>query len=531
MEAVVWCLWGDTLRGLASDEVINRRVGRNCAVTLDIEDAGSVYSITRTRAAGGKKPNDLRITVNGADVSQGVNADTQAFVNTVVGMDCRTFTQSVLLSAGSRSFSEMTDKEQKSVLEDILRIDTVSKAQAVAKRKVNEAQATLAGLRTELSSLHKRHDGATTRAQGLAKASGEYAENALARRMKLVKQKAQVEQQIEDGYRGDGLDILLEALGDVDERLAELSKKGAELAGKLLSTSREYADRRSGIRQVAATASGHARAMKAHVDAVCGLAGKACPTCRQYLDPNVADEFLNDNSASIEKFERLIAEASANEAALAEQEREAVKGISELRDALARELQSTSDQYKVLQERVQKRQSTLQLIVQYEQQSFNLSEQLRDIDDTENPYGVMLAQVDEEIAQITSAMKSAEDACARLDHHIKHLLFWDRGFGNQGLKSYMIDGVLPFLNKRAQYYADIMSGGDLQVSFATQRQLKSGAWKEEFQVHVVNRQGADVYAGNSAGEKRRSDIAVGWALGDLAAARAKKSINLKLLLI
>jgi DNA repair exonuclease SbcCD ATPase subunit len=90
-----------------------------------------------------------------------------------------------------------------------------------------------------------------------------------------------------------------------------------------------------------------------------------------------------------------------------------------------------------------------------------------------------------------------------------------------------MDNVVPFLTERAQSYADVLSGGDLKIEFSTQSQLANGEWRDKFQVSAINEQGADVYHGNSDGERRRIDIAVGWALADLAATRAKKSIRFR----
>lgn len=65
-------------------------------------------------------------------------------------MDMRTFTQSVLLSWRAL-FSEMTDREQKAVLEDIPQIDMLYKAQAIVKRRLTESQSKLSqGSRTKL---------------------------------------------------------------------------------------------------------------------------------------------------------------------------------------------------------------------------------------------------------------------------------------------------------------------------------------------------------------------------------------------
>ena len=72
-----------------------------------------------------------------------------------------------------------------------------------------------------------------------------------------------------------------------------------------------------------------------------------------------------------------------------------------------------------------------------------------------------------------------------------------------------------------------MSDGALTIRFSTQTRNKGGGLREKFNVSVVNSNGADVYKGNSSGERRRSDVAIGWALADLAATRASKPVRFR----
>ena len=136
IEAIVWCLWGDTVRGLKADEVINSKVGKDCVVTLEVDDGPQQYVITRYRAKTDvKKKNDVLIEVNGTDATHGVMTDTQAMIDGIVGINFTTFSQSVLLTANTQSFCTLKDSEQKDVLEDILNIDMLRKAQAEAKNR------------------------------------------------------------------------------------------------------------------------------------------------------------------------------------------------------------------------------------------------------------------------------------------------------------------------------------------------------------------------------------------------------------
>ena len=47
-EAIVWGLWGKTVRGYSADEVVNRRVKKDCSVSVEFDYDGATYQITRS---------------------------------------------------------------------------------------------------------------------------------------------------------------------------------------------------------------------------------------------------------------------------------------------------------------------------------------------------------------------------------------------------------------------------------------------------------------------------------------------------
>jgi DNA repair exonuclease SbcCD ATPase subunit len=88
----------------------------------------------------------------------------------------------------------------------------------------------------------------------------------------------------------------------------------------------------------------------------------------------------------------------------------------------------------------------------------------------------------------------------------------------------MLDYVTPVLNDRAEYYSNLLSGGEMKVYFTTKTTLKSGDEKDKFQIMVEQRHGSDLYMGNSKGEKARADLIIAMALGDLATFRTSKQL-------
>lgn len=104
--------------------------------------------------------------------------------------------------------------------------------------------------------------------------------------------------------------------------------------------------------------------------------------------------------------------------------------------------------------------------------------------------------------------------------------FWIEGFGTKGIKSFIFESALPFLTERANKYSTYLTGGTVVIDILPTTMVKStGASKEKLFIQAKNKLGANVYDGNSDGERRRIDICVLLSLQDLISTRATKVWN------
>ena len=87
IDAIVWCLYGTTLRGYEGDEVINRKVGKNCMVNLVLEND---VIITRYRKHQTGK-NGLTVTVGDLNVTKSSIKETEAYIEQLLGLTKTTF--------------------------------------------------------------------------------------------------------------------------------------------------------------------------------------------------------------------------------------------------------------------------------------------------------------------------------------------------------------------------------------------------------------------------------------------------------
>lgn len=533
LEGIVWCFWGKTMRGLAADEVMHRRVKENCRVTVHIEDDnGAEWEVCRTRGVTGvKRPNDLQIYCNGKvpENQGGVVVDVQEQIDTLLGMDMDTFVQSVLMSFGTKPYSELSDGEQKSVLEAILHVDQYAKGREVVSARIKKRQLELATVRTEYVSTASQVSNVRVRLDKLQTSYREHETLLLQRLTELRKRKAECEAKIEEQYHATGLDALLDAARGVDDKLQELRNAHEQVQTKVVQITRTCAAKRNEMVAQRATLEAQRHQYDHWCTTLNQLAGKSCPTCRRDYDAEQADAELTVTDDQIKIIDEKLGVMWEAEEKLRDVEAKLLREQEQERQLLRESINVNEVRAREMREKVQHRAATLQLIQQLEQESWNLEREIETIDFSTNPYQQLVSDAQQELAQLVTKSKRLNFKERALDIEIKHLLFWEHGFGNQGIKHYVIESVLPFLSERAQHYVDIMSGGDMTIHFESGRQLKNKKWADEFRVCVENAQGAEVYKGNSDGEKGRINLCVGWALGDLAAQRAKKSIRFKAL--
>jgi DNA repair exonuclease SbcCD ATPase subunit len=179
-----------------------------------------------------------------------------------------------------------------------------------------------------------------------------------------------------------------------------------------------------------------------------------------------------------------------------------------------------------LERRIKEQNAALDL---WEKDCAALEDKVLECENEESPYASLIASAYDDLAtKITTYNRKAE-LLRDIETRSLSASFWAEGFGNKGVKSLLLDTVTPILNATANEYLEYLTEGTAKVEFSTQTKLKSGELREKFNVAVDFRFGAGAYTGTSGGERKRVDMAVLFALGDLAASRARAPIELRLL--
>lgn len=140
-DAIVWALYGEILRKVSIDNLV-RNGEDNCKVSVDIDTGTEIVNITRERSLSNSK-SYLEVRDSAGKLlfpSDSITA-MQESINTFLGLDFKTFTNSVYFGKGlSQFFMLADDKTRKDILEAILQLVDFDEAHFRVKEKYKDTE-------------------------------------------------------------------------------------------------------------------------------------------------------------------------------------------------------------------------------------------------------------------------------------------------------------------------------------------------------------------------------------------------------
>ena len=135
VEAIVYSLYGKTIRGISDDTLINREIGKKLEVTIELEVDDKEYTIIRRRKYSGK--NNIELWIEGKDTTPYSEKELNLEIERILGMSYKVFTSSIVFSDKSVKFAVSTNSELKDIFEDILNLDFLTECYGIAKNRIN----------------------------------------------------------------------------------------------------------------------------------------------------------------------------------------------------------------------------------------------------------------------------------------------------------------------------------------------------------------------------------------------------------
>ena len=530
-EALCWGLYGKTIRNFDADDIVNWDVKKDCAVHIIVEDdSGQEYEISRFRNHT-ENGNDLYLMMDLTELTGSTTAVTQKEIDKILGMNWAVFTSAIIFGERARRFAEAKEAEKKEIFDEILlsHLDFVD-AQKKVKADLNDLKMAIITLETQIEQADGLENQVVYDIGILEEEKAEIEEkkesvavqiNAIKaviigcrKKREEVKKKWDIAQD-----KHAGLKKLAVRSSEMYAEVVEQKEK----AGKDLLLQQSDAGKNLEVTRT------NAASFKARLSEYTTVKdGGECPTCFQllkdakklkdkiaiYTDKLLNEESLVKNFKSIydalakqeeienEKWNKKIDKVIANEG---EAEEAVETKLSEINDY--------SDQIKDIVHEIElKKQEIESLEKSHEQEEQHI---LKEIGRKKN-----------QIEEYKKARKKTEDKINELRGKEEYLKFWVEGFGNQGLKSFLIETIIPTLNDQVGYYASALLDSTIKIEFDTETTLKSGEMRDKFNIKLTIDGKETNYKNYSSGEKGRIDTAILLALQNLIFSRGANNSNL-----
>lgn len=524
-EGLVNALYDRTVRGLKADDVIHEKIGKNCSQILKMHDEKGVkYQISRYRKHNEHK-NNVYVFRDGKNITPKSSKDTNAFIEELIGMDYQTFVNSILFGQGLvKMFSVASDSEKKEILEKMLQMTVLKDAQDKAKEKAKEQNNEADRIQTKISENDRLSEEITLTIEQLEEREKEHASNAKEEIKTMNKAIEEAEEELEKE--------LLEAESK-DKEIKELELKKAEL-DKKLEKFKAYEKARDnielglrGLIQDRHKYERDAEELKNEVQKLKAGQGTKCIACGQEITAKTIEQSVEHTINKLREtllHKKQVETDLVTEKGKLEKLNKALKGKEKLEEeklAVLRELsdingfiKSKDRILKALRDRIQSYKETIEKIKA----------------ESEKTYKPLIKEKQDKLADIGKQTEVLNKEKTEAEKKAKLYSFWIQGFGNAGIKSYLLDSVTPFLNSKANYYLGKLAGNTTEIIFSTKEKLRNGEEREKFNIQIQNRVGGGAYVKNSAGERRRIDLAISLALQDLVMSRSSSNgkINVRL---
>ena len=540
-ESISWGIYGETTRGLSGDSVVNKTEGKNCSVTLVVEDEKDVYQIIRYRKHE-KHKNALEVykkDERGAfkEITAGTSKLTQELVVKIIGCSYEVFKSAAYLGQEAMpDLPAMTDKQLKLLIEESAGIEKIEKAYELTKIKMNSINSKIISFKSDLKALESRKESNEERLwdikylrENLIKESEEE-EKSLTTKLNSLLEEKEEKLKLEKDNKTKGLtkESLKESIAKLSNDLNEAQKNEKEQLGEIDKLIAEKSKEHTKIATKLNMVGKACKTAKQDFDEINDRVGKPCRSCGKLCCEEDIEEARKIAKEQLKNQLSELKELKAQE----EIASEALKIAQIERKKITDSCIDVSDVLKLIdaQNKDLRRVEELESSISNIEKAINGMNEL--IENTRKKTKRVLEDMELELTEAEDKKKECLDEISTLEAVVEKLseeLAIKENvlsvFGRSGVRAHILDTVTPYLNERTSEYLSALTDGAIKANWSTLSRTTKGELREKFGISVTKEDGGETFAALSGGEKRKVRLATAMALQDLVASRATKAIN------
>lgn len=542
VRSLCYGLYGDTIEGEKTDKII-RNGQRSVSVEVELRDKKDVWLIQRSRTLSTGN-NKLILTMPNGQECKESNQSIQNRIEELIGMDFFAFRNTVIYGQNDVSrFADprTTDQQRKSMLFKILRTEILQDCHEIIKRRKKKVEEEIDQSGREIREIDIRIEEKDvkriqTYSDGFEKQRALQMEEHRSL-IKNYKRSAKKEMVLADQPVVIDIDVekILERKKELEFLLKSCDRSERELEVKQKERDEISVDIEE-MTEALIIIKESKKNIRYRLDK---LGSDSCPLCESNLSKGTPKKVIQKLD---KEYDELHEQQKIQQTTLDKMKEEKKSIQLEIKDLTKKTLfrKSYLDEVDKLREEIalqekkadhaeQKREYHINRARDFLEMAKIQRESLIKVKELYNPHLKRIDEIKEEIAELFLDKKEIEKFVDEKSNELAHYRFWVHGFSNQGMPSFFLDSVMPFITSRANKYLQTLSDGDITMNFTTQKELKkSKEIRDKINIQWVIEGLPNSYP-PSGGQMKKMSIATDLALMDLVSAREGDNINLLVL--
>lgn len=492
-EAICWCLYGKTYKGISHDDVVNNRCKGGTRVELSLVIDDETLTVIRHRKHS-KHKNKLLIFKGDKNVTPFSQKDAEIVLESLLPLSYNAFKHVCYFGQGmADKFLALNDSGRKHLLEELLGMEAYTSAEKRAKlvcKEFTNRNIRLAGKKEVLERNIEAEEAKlvafeSSKAESVAEINKQ--RGALDKDLDTLEVSVlTAETQLE--VRGKRKDLFSDQLEDAQTELKDLERKESRLESKKMESTVTLC------------------ALKRTMKKVSEL--QQCSECEQEVPEDHTLARLAELQKEVEEHDL------------------ATNGIQHKLDELETPITDQVELVEALEAKLESIDVVTPLIEL--NRTKGLIKRNKEI---RGELALREAAITAPSQGLREALQASQEDLVVVDDELAQIAlekpyydFWEKGFSTTGVRSLLLDDVITYLNSRINHHSRAISDGEISIQLAPQTKLKSGDLREKMSVKAST--GGAGYKAASGGQQRRMDLAVHFALSDLTSTITGHRVNL-----
>jgi DNA repair exonuclease SbcCD ATPase subunit len=525
--SIIWGLFGVSTNGIRAEDVVNKNTERKKAwVQIEgIDGLDHRFRITRQR-----NPNKLKLELSPVpcnqegdyvDISNRLETETQKDINKIIGRNYSTFTQADFFGQGRlSSFPNLTPKEQREILENILPIDKIECWAENAEQARKSLEKVILKTERELHLNKSLLEEVSSNKDRILQSHKDWEEkkkqdiNELELMIKTVQAREDKREETRTEIRTN-----LESLGEAEDEKV-LQQEVVRLQETKLSLDKKWSE----MLEISGKWTSYLSSLKVQVKEI--KAG-FCPTCGQQTEVELTKKLQAQQDTIHADTHKAEAQIELN--------RDSMDKLSKQIEAEDKRLGDINTHLVVVRQQNTRRQSLEESLASLthpdhsaQKELLSFSTQLENKKVEENPFSGHLCDADKRLLELGQEKAKLDFNLESLKEDKGPIEVWEGAF-KKHFKNSLFVKACAFLNERVKHHLEMINNSQFDVKFTTVRELRSGLSREEFNVHCSSKTGGKNFSSLSGGEKQIVSFAIGMSLAELATTQVESGCNIMIL--